>query len=56
MIDMTAYGLPAEPMPQTYLSQGIDLVSISGDKLPGGPQAGIILGRKNGLTPFKNTP
>lgn len=56
MIDMTAYGLPAEPMPQTYLSQGIDLVSISGDKLLGGPQAGIILGKKKWIDAIQKHP
>ncbi len=56
MIDMTAYGLPAEPMPQTYLSQGIDLVSISGDKLLGGPQAGIILGKKKWIEAIQKHP
>lgn len=56
MIDMTAYGLPAEPMPQMYLSQGIDLVSISGDKLLGGPQAGIILGKKKWIDAIQKHP
>lgn len=56
MIDMTAYGLPAEPMPQAYLSQGIDLVSISGDKLLGGPQAGIILGKKKWIDAIQKHP
>ncbi len=56
MIDMTAYGLPAEPMPQNYLSQGIDLVSISGDKLLGGPQAGIILGKKKWIDAIQKHP
>lgn len=56
MIDMTAYGLPAEPMPQTYLAQGIDLVSISGDKLLGGPQAGIILGKKKWIEAIQKHP
>ena len=56
MIDMTSYGLPAEPMPQMYLSQGIDLVSISGDKLLGGPQAGIILGKKKWIDAIQKHP
>lgn len=56
MIDMTTLGLPAEPMPQTYLAQGVDLVSISGDKLLGGPQAGIILGKKKWIEAIQKHP
>ncbi len=39
MTNLAALGLPSEPMPQDYLQQGIDLVTFSGDKLLGGPQA-----------------
>lgn len=56
LINMACYGLPAEPMPQALIADSVDLVSFSGDKLLGGPQAGIIVGKRKLIEQLQNHP
>jgi len=56
MVDLSGYGLPREPLAKESLREGADLVCFSGDKLLGGPQAGLILGRKDLVQRLARTP